>query len=140
MSDSRFSRRAILAFAVVIGLGSVALRAHHAISAVYDSSRPVTIDGVVSEFHLINPHPYLIIDVVTDMGVGEQWRGEMDNRHELVEIGVTASTFRPGDRVVVRGSAGRTELRSLYILRLDRTADGFRYEQVGQSPRIRRPR
>jgi hypothetical protein len=100
----------------------------------------MTLEGLVAEFHLINPHPYLIIDVASGTGDPEQWRGEMDNRHELVEIGVTAGTFKPGDRIIVKGSASRTQPRSLYILRLDRAADGFWYEQVGQSPRIRRPR
>lgn len=135
--------RRAFAFAVaatIAAAGVVAVSAHHAISAVYDSSRSVTLDGLVAEFHLVNPHPYLIIDVASDTGRREQWRGELDNRHELAEIGVTASTFRPGDRIVVRGSAGRTQPRSLYVLRLDRAADGFWYEQAGQSPRIGKPR
>ena len=41
-----------------------------------------------------------------------------------------------GDRVVVTGSLGRTEPRTLYIRQLDRPADGFRYEQVGSTPRV----
>ena len=133
-------RRAFAVAAMIAAAGVVAVSAHHAISAVYDSSRPLTIDGLVAEFHLINPHPYLIIDVTSDAGVREQWRGELDNRHELAEIGVTAGTFKPGDRIAVRGSASRTQPRSLYVLRLDRAADGFWYEQAGQSPRIGRPR
>jgi len=127
-------------FAFVIGLCGGGISAHHAISAVYDSQQRVVIDGLVAEFHLINPHPYLIIDVMGDTGAREQWRGELDNRHELVAAGVTAATFKPGDRVVVKGSAGRTEPRTLYVLRLDRATDGFWYEQVGQSPKIRRAR
>src|SRR5262245_52302197 len=95
----------VLFVGAILAIGSVSLSAHHAISAVYDSSRPVTLDGLVTEFHLINPHPYLIIEVTADTGAREAWRGELDNRHELVAIGVTASTFKPGDRVVVKGSA-----------------------------------
>jgi hypothetical protein len=130
----------LFVFAATITLGHAAVFAHHAISAVYDSTRQVTLEGLVAEFHLINPHPYLIIDVTNGTGAPEQWRGELDNRSELAEIGVTASTFKPGDRVVVKGSASRTQPRSLYVLRLDRATDGFWYEQAGQSPRIRRPR
>lgn len=130
----------LLVLAAIITLGNAAVSAHHAISAVYDSARQVTLEGLVAEFHLINPHPYLIIDVAIGTGAADQWRGELDNRHELVEVGVTAGTFKPGDRIIVKGSANRTQPRSLYILRLDRAADGFWYEQAGQSPRIRRPR
>ena len=112
--------------------------AHHSISSVYDSSRRVTVDGVVAEFQLINPHPFLFIDVRDRAGTSQRWRLELDNRGELAAIGVTGSTFTAGDRVVVSGSLSRSQPQSLYLLRLDRPSDGFWYEQVGQSPRIGR--
>jgi hypothetical protein len=125
-----------LAVAAAIALWAPAVRAHHSIFGVYDSSRQATLDGTVAEFQLINPHPFLFIDVADAAGAAQRWRLEMDNRHELTAIGVTASTFKRGDRVVVRGSLARSQPQSLYLLRLDRPADGFWYEQVGASPRI----
>ena len=118
-------------------IGGGAPRAHHSISGVYDSSRRVTIEGVVAQFQLVNPHPFLIIDVNDGTSRVHRWRLEMDNRSELAAIGVAANTFKPGDRVVVTGSLARTQGESMYLLRLDRPADGFWYEQVGQSPKIR---
>jgi Family of unknown function (DUF6152) len=129
--------QATLALTAAIAIGGIAVRAHHSISSVYDNSRRVTIDGTVAEFQLINPHPILLVDVKDGGGTVLQWRGEMDNRSELVAIGVTAGTFAPGDRVVITGSLARAQPQSLYIWRLDRPADGFWYEQVGSSPRIR---
>ena len=117
-------------------------QAHHSISSVYDSSRRVTLDGVVAQFQLVNPHPFLVIDVIDardargGTGEAQSWRLEMDNLWELAAIGVTASTLRPGDRVRVSGSLARAHDQRLYLLRLDRPVDGFWYEQVGQSPRI----
>ena len=67
-----------------------------------------------------------------------RWRGELDNRHELIAIGMTADTLKPGDRLILSGSVGRTQPQSLYVYRLDRPSDGFWYEQVGMSPRIGR--
>ena len=121
----------------VLALGSVRTEAHHSISGVYDSSRQAKIEGIVAQFQLINPHPFLWIDVTDQTGTSQRWRLEMDNRSELVAIGVTANTLKPGDRVVVKGSLARTQAQALYLLRLDRPADGFWYEQVGNSPRIR---
>jgi hypothetical protein len=112
------------------------MRAHHAISAFYDSSRPATVEGAVTQFQFINPHPFLLVGV-TRGGESVTWRMEMDNRGELARVGVTADTFVPGDRVVVTGSLAREQANSLYIRRLERPADGFLYEQVGSSPRIR---
>ena len=125
--------------AAAIAVGGTATHAHHSISSVYDSSRQVTIEGIVAQFQLVNPHPFLFIDVKDRTGEAQRWQLEMDNRSELVSIGVTASTFKPGDLVVVTGSLARTSGQRLYLLRLDRRADGFWYEQVGPSPRIRTP-
>jgi hypothetical protein len=129
----------MLLSAVAIAAGGVAAHGHHSIASVYDSSRRVTLEGVIAQFQLVNPHPFLLVEVRDGAGRLQEWRLEMDNRGELAAIGVTANTFKPGDRVVVAGSQSRTQPQSLYVLRLDRPADGFWYEQVGLSPRIRTP-
>jgi hypothetical protein len=118
-------------------LGAVAPAAHHSISAVYDSRKQVTINGTVREFQFVNPHPWIGVDAAVDGGSVQRWRLELDNRWELVDIGMHAETFKPGDAVVARGSAGRDGARSVYVLRLDRAADGLHYEQVGPSPSLR---
>ncbi len=128
----------IFSFAAGIGISVLVAHAHHSIAGVYDSSRQVTIEGVVTEFHFINPHPFLTIAVKNDSG-SAQWRLEMDNRWELVDAGMTNQTLKQGDRIVVSGSPARTQSQSLYIMKLDRPADGFRYEQIGSSPRIHVP-
>ena len=111
--------------------------AHHSITAVYDRSASVTLDGVISEFRLVNPHAFLTMTVERD-GRQETWKLELDNRSELADVGVNADTLKPGDRVVATGSRARDGSRSIYALRIDRRSDGFWYEQVGSSPRIGR--
>ena len=110
--------------------------AHHSIAGVYDSTSSVTVDAVVSEFHFVNPHPFVIVSVNRD-GQAETWKLELDNRFELVDAGMKADTLRAGDRIVARGSRARDGSRSMYALRIDRPADGFHMEQVGNSPKIR---
>ena len=114
----------------------LAALAHHSISGVYDSGRQITLDGRIVEFQFVNPHPVLIVAPSGDAAAGEPWRLEMDNRYELVDIGVTAKTFAPGEHVIVTGSAARDDSHSLYLMKLDRPADGLRYEQIGHSPHI----
>lgn len=121
--------------AAALALSGFAAEAHHSIAAVYDSAREQRIEGVVAEFLFVNPHPFVVVTVAAG-GAEESWRLEMDNRFELAGIGMTGETLKPGDRVVVTGSLGRTEPRTLYVRRLDRPADGFRYEQVGSRPRV----
>jgi hypothetical protein len=118
-------------------LAGAPLEAHHAIATVYDMSRRITIEAVVRELHFVNPHPFVVADVRSADGATEQWRLEMDNHRELLDIGFTHQTLNPGDAIVVAGSPARREPRSLYIRRIDRPTDGFWYEQVGSRPRIR---
>ncbi len=125
---------------VAVAASAAALAAHHSLTAVYDSTKQVTVTGSVREFHFVNPHPWVGIDVTTAPGQVEPWRLELDNRFELVDVGMKADTLKPGDAVVARGSAGRNGARSLYVRQLDRPADGLRYEQVGPSPRLTLPR
>src|SRR5678815_441106 len=127
--------RGLLPLTIAMTLGGATVQGHHSISAVYDRDRPVTLDGVLVQFAMVQPHPFLVVEVKDGRDVA-RWRGELDNRWELEAIGMTADTLKPGDRLVVSGSTGRTQPRSFYVLRLDRRSDGFWYEQVGMSPRI----
>ena len=117
-------------------LAAAAPAAHHSISAVYDSRKQVTVSGTVREFQFVNPHPWLGVDMAED-GAVRRWRLELDNRWELLDVGMSAETFQSGDIITARGSAGRDGARSVYVLRLDRPADGLHYEQVGPSPSLR---
>ncbi len=113
--------------------------AHHAITSIYDSGNPITIDAVVVEFQFINPHPFVVVE--TGDGNGRrQWRLDMDNRYELVDVGMSADTLRKGDRIVARGGPARDRSLRIYVRRLERPADGFWYEQAGSSPKIGGPR
>jgi hypothetical protein len=126
-------------FACGLLLGGFTADAHHSISGMYDSRRDVRVEGIVTQFEFINPHAFITIDVRDADRAPQRWRVELDDRGELGDIGMTAQTLRPGDRVIVVGSPARREANRLYLGRLDRPADGFSFEQVGGRPRLRSP-
>ncbi len=122
---------------LTLSLFASAAQAHHSLSG-YDQGRNVSADGVVEEFQFVNPHPVLMIGVTSTSGVRQIWRLEMDNLHELDEIGISRTTFKPGDRVTVSGNPDRTKPTEIYLRRLDRPSDGLHYEQIGLRPRLAR--
>ena len=124
---------------VVLLCASMPVPAHHSIAAIYDSSRPRTLEGVVTQFAFVHPHPFIVMEVREGKEAPQSWRLEMDNRFELADIGMTAETFKAGDRLVVSGSPGRAQPLMLYVRKLERPRDGFEYEQAGASPRISAP-
>ena len=130
-------RQAAACTAFLLAAAAAVLQAHHSLTGIYDQDVTASVDGRIREFHFVNPHPYVTVTVEEKDGAAAEWRLDMDNRHELVAIGMTERTLMPGDRIVATGMRGRDEKTRLYIRRLDRPADGFWYEQVGASPRMR---
>jgi hypothetical protein len=129
--------RLSLAFALAC---CASAEAHHSIAGMYDQSRRVTLDGTIAQFQFVNPHPFVMVEARDANGVAQTWKAELDNRWELLDVGITPTTFMAGDRIVVSGSPGRDRTPVLYVWRLERPADGFLYEQVGTSPRVSRLR
>ena len=126
-------------FTLMIMVSSIRVRAHHSLSGSYDMSREITLNGAVTAFQFVNPHPFVSFAVESQKGTKEQWRGELDNRSELVAAGMTEGTFKPGDRVVIVGNPGHDKAQTVYVRKLDRPADGLKYEQVGTTPSIQIP-
>ncbi len=122
--------------ALLLAAVSGGAAAHHSFSSIYDSAQTVTLTGTVREFLFIHPHPLLVVEVRGEGAQPQAWRAEMDNRSELENIGMTRSTFRPGDQVIVSGSPGRSQSFVLYLLQLERPADRLRYRQVGSTPSL----
>jgi hypothetical protein len=114
-------------------LAAASLDAHHSIAGMYDGGREARVEGVITRVQFISPHPF--IDV-REIATSASWQLELDNRREFEAIGITADSFKAGDRIVVSGSPARREANRMYVQRLTRPADGFGFEQVGSRPRL----
>lgn len=134
VSEAWFAR-APAALVMAMLLPDAAL-AHHSFASIYDTGKTVTLTATVREFQFINPHPFLIVEVRSDAGERQTWRAEMDNRFELEDIGITRSTFRAGDQVIVSGSPGRSQEHILYMWRLERPSDRLLYRQTDGTPSL----
>ena len=132
-------KRSILSLAVGIAI-PIVVCAHHSLPGAYDTNRQVIIEGVITRFYFVNPHPYVTMVVNQDGGSSQQWRLEMDNRRELADIGMNGDSLRPGDRIVVSGNPAHENAPGLYVRKLERSSDGLLYEQPGMTPSIRFPR
>lgn len=80
--------------------------AHHSPAMLYDLSREITIEGVVTQFQLGNPHMRVYFEVDVD-GQKEQWLGEGGSRTQLLRAGWTGDELSPGDKIIIRGHPSR---------------------------------
>jgi hypothetical protein len=112
-----------LALAAMLVSGRIA-SAHHSFAAVYDGSRTVAVQGVVTEFRLINPHAMMTMDVTDDTGKVVKWVVEFAGRLNLTEGGWTERTIVPGQRVTVTGNPTHMpspRMAFVRLVRADRT-------------------
>ena len=110
-------------------LGGDAALAHHSVSATYIFGKSVRIQGTLKEFIWRNPHSFMRVEAPDEQGIKHIWIVEGAAPQQLTDAGLTASTLRPGDQVVVTGRPGRiAEDHKLLLHIIERPSDGFRYE------------
>jgi hypothetical protein len=96
--------------------------AHHSIGGEFDNSRQLTVEGVVREYKLINPHTYIVVAVAGERG-SEDWTLTFGPATKLIRgSGWNESTLKAGDRVTATGRPARKGL-GMYLAELKK-ADG----------------
>jgi len=91
---------ASLAAALLLAL-SLPGWAHHSHSN-YLTSEYTHIEGVVTEFHWMNPHTWIFIEFVNDDGQTVQWSLEGASPTELIRDGWARDDVQVGDTIKVR--------------------------------------
>jgi hypothetical protein len=127
-------KRRLLAFVtfsalILLTAGAGVTLAHHSVSATYITGKEVRIEGTLKEFIWRNPHSFMRVEAPDDKGEKFIWIIEGAAPNQLTEGGLTATTLRPGDQVVVTGRPGRiAEDHKLLLHTIVRPADGFKYQ------------
>ena len=82
--------------------------AHHSSVPWYDlEADQISVTGVVTEFQFINPHVYIILDVVNADGMIEEWKIESTSKNRLIRIGWSEDSIRVGQTVTATGFPAR---------------------------------
>ena len=79
------------------------LAAHHAFSAEFDATKPVSLRGTVSKVEWVNPHAWIHIRVTKDRGKAEDWMIEGGTPNALFRRGITRESLKTGTEILVAG-------------------------------------
>jgi hypothetical protein len=90
---------------------------------LYDLTREITVEGVVTEYQLGNPHLRIYLDV-DNQGTAEKWLAEGGSRTQLMRVGWTGDELKPGDKVIVRGHPPRDGVSKLVHMEYLKLPDG----------------
>ena len=91
---------------VLAGLTGVTAFAHHS-PAIFDQSKEIEIEGVVTQFKWANPHSWIHLDVTQEDGTVVSWMIEAGPPGVLVRRGWTKDSVQPGTEVLVEGYQAR---------------------------------
>ncbi|HEY5623637.1 MAG TPA: DUF6152 family protein [Gammaproteobacteria bacterium] len=128
----------ILVFAASAFISTHALAHHSTVAnpALYLAENLVELEGEITEVLWRNPHARVRLRVVDDAGEEKTWELEFGPAGvmSLERRGITADTFRPGDRVTAAGFVSRWSRDSLGLLHL-LLPDGREYIDGNREPR-----
>ncbi len=105
--------KGIYLIAGVLGI-SVGVQAHHSAAPHFDMDNPVTVEGVITELRLVNPHAYVYFDVTDDTGEVANWRCELAGGTGMRRRGWTDDSLLPGQAITMTGAPARREDRVCY--------------------------
>ena len=87
-----------LAAGLALAFGGTAW-AHHS-NAHFDQTKTVKLTGKVVEFHLVNPHSYIYLDVTEANGQKSEWSLETGGGvGRLIRANWRADSMKPGDTI-----------------------------------------
>lgn len=108
-----------LASALLVGalalVVPVTLPAHHG-DAGYDTSKMVTVKGMVTDYEFVNPHVEISLQVKNENGEIEDWQAEMNSPNILSRAsGWNKNTLKSGGEIVVEGHPAKHGLKVIRV-------------------------
>ncbi len=124
----RFSGVMLAVVAVVISASL--LSAHHSVPGQFDTSKSITLKGVISKVDWVNPHIYIHLDVKGDDGVVTTWSLGTVPTAMARRAGLTRESIagKPGEVVTIDCSPARNGTKHLGWVSKITYADGHHYQ------------
>ena len=100
--------------------------AHHSFQATYDMDSMIEIKGKLVQMNFRNPHSSVMVMAPDKDGNMQRWGVEWGGASLLMRQGLTRTSFKPGDEVVITGQPSRDATD--YRMRMEsilRPADNF---------------
>ena len=114
----------LVAVSLSVPMTVVPARAHHAFAAAFDADALVTVQGVITEVKLVNPHSWFYIDVTDASGQVHHWQFEAQTPTGLMRSGLRPNFVKVGDKATIKGCRARDKTKEIGAARELILADG----------------
>ena len=112
-------KRSSLAGALVL-LTAGSLWAHHAISAVFDTTKQIKIVGELTDVDWVNPHIFIHIKAKNSAGAMVSWKAESGPPAWYRRVGASSNTFAKhiGEMVTIDAQPSKDGSTYIYLLKI----------------------
>ena len=125
--------RTLMTMVVGTVMAAIPVYTHHSFAAFYNESQSISLQGTIHEFQYKAPHAIVVFHVSDSLGRQQKYEAEWGNPSRLKRQGITTSTLRPGDMVVVTGSPGRNASENkVHLKGIRRMSDGWTWGGGGR--------
>jgi hypothetical protein len=108
------SNNRVVALVLVTSFATIA-GAHHSFAPHFDSKKPVSISGRITQFEARNPHSYLHIAAVDENGRTQEYVCESHGYTQLSRNGITPQMLKSGTQVRIDGSQSRNDMHRCFF-------------------------
>jgi hypothetical protein len=112
-----------VATGALLAVGAAPTFAHHSFAAEFDAEKPITLQGKVVKWEMINPHGWITLSVTADDGKTAEWMVETSNPNGLMRLGWTKNSLKPGDEITVEAYLAKDGSNTVNAARIT-LADG----------------
>jgi hypothetical protein len=99
-------RRLGFVAAVLLLAAVVPVYAHHSFAAIFDSTKPVKVQGKFTKMEWVNPHVWFQVEAKDEKGDMQKWRFEVHGTPTMTTQGWKRNSFI-GEDVIVEGYQAR---------------------------------
>lgn len=119
---------------LALTLAAFPARAHHSVPGQFDTSKPITLKGVISKVDWINPHIYVHLDVKDASGTTATWALSTLPTAMMRRAGLTKETLqgKAGEEVTINAVPARDGSQHLGWINKITYADGHSFSPTGQ--------
>jgi hypothetical protein len=92
--------------AALLLAAAVPVYAHHSFAAIFDSNKPVKVQGKFTKMEWVNPHVWFQVEAKDEKGNIQEWRFEVHGTPTMTDAGWKRNSFI-GEDVIVEANQAR---------------------------------
>jgi hypothetical protein len=125
----RHAARTLVLTAILTFAAGTAALPHHSVSGQFDTTKLVTVTGVISKIDWVNPHIYVLVDGKDESGAAGQWALETIPTAMARKAKLTKDMLagKQGETVTVTGHPSRDGRKSAWVIKIT-YPDGHFYQ------------